>query len=627
LVKFINNKELTVLLFIVLLICVPAKRMLSQNSESNLKTKNILILFALEPGTPVYDKIFDNIKSHLRRNYPNPLNFCVEYLQLSRFADDKHVSEFFEYFNKKYETSGFDLFITIGPNVNPYIEKFCSPYTEKLPRVSLDFSYPPYNQKDTLKGKNEAFINIDLDFEKNIQTALNILPDTKNIFLVAGSSAMDMRMLKNYALFTDKLSGKIKITILSGLPFKNLINQLSSLPEKSIVFMPTYQQDSLGASYYGAEIIRLVNNYTKAPIFTLFDAAMGGTIGGSLISTSAIGEKISETSIRILNGENTESIATYHSDFNKYIFEWKQLRKWNISEKNLPAGSVVLNREYTFFEVYYIYMIFAFVFMMLETLLLIYIIYLYRTQKKQAVIIKNQENRYKELVDFNKLLELSEITASLSHQLNQPLTAILSSSQASLRFLKNEDYNKQIIEEILNNIVEDVKRASEIIISLRNMLKKEDKELKRININKCILDVYNLFISQASIHDIILESDFDEKEPFVLANSTLIQQVILNLLLNASEELQNKTGGNKKIFLKTEVLDGCIKTSVSDTGKGIGEDLRKDIFKPFFTTKSNGLGIGLAICRSIIEDHSGKLSYETNENGGATFSFNLKTVK
>jgi two-component system, LuxR family, sensor kinase FixL len=260
-------------------------------------------------------------------------------------------------------------------------------------------------------------------------------------------------------------------------------------------------------------------------------------------------------------------------------------------------------------------------------LLIVYLLFFYKKQKLQGITILNQENRYKRLVDFNRLSEMSELTASLSHQLNQPLTAILSSSQASLRFINNDKFEKELFIEIITNIVEDVKRASEIIKSLRSMMKKENIEKKRVNVNKIAADVFLLVNSQASINDIIFESQFDDKDPFIYADSLLIQQVILNLLRNAAGELENITKNNKKILLRTKVQNDIVNVSVTDNGPGILDIYNKSIFKPFFTTKSDGLGIGLAICKSIIEEHEGEIKFENNQSAGVTFSFKLKTVR
>jgi C4-dicarboxylate-specific signal transduction histidine kinase len=252
---------------------------------------------------------------------------------------------------------------------------------------------------------------------------------------------------------------------------------------------------------------------------------------------------------------------------------------------------------------------------------------LYKKQKNLSRRIIERDERYRSLVDFNRLTELSELTASLSHELNQPLTAILSSTQAAQRFLKKDKFDRELFDEILANIVEDVKRASGIMNSLRNMIKKDTRVKKHVNLNSLAKDIFHLFYSQAAVRDIKIEAEFDESEPFILADSILIQQVILNLLLNATEALENSTQREKEILLKTEVNDGFVTISVSDNGPGINENLKEEIFKPFFSTKTTGLGIGLAISRSIIEDHDSRIMILNNDTGGATFSFNLIIIQ
>jgi signal transduction histidine kinase len=420
---------------------------------------------------------------------------------------------------------------------------------------------------------------------------------------------------------------KYNINYISGLTISELIDKVNNLPGNSLVFTSSYQKDTKGISYYNKEVMKTIFEHSKAPIFQLFFSAFEGSIGGFLIKSSFIGEKLGELSIRILNGETPESIGTYHSNFSEYIFDAKQLKKWSISEGSVPEGSIILNKEYSFFEENYLLIIAGFVFFVLETILLIFFIIFYGKQKKQSIIIREQEDRYLRLVDFNRLTELSELTASLSHQLKQPLTAILTNSQALQRFIKNDKFEKDLSDEILRDVIENVKRASDIITSLRSMMKRETLEKKHVNINKIAGDVLLLINSRTTINDIIFESEFDNKEPYIYADSMLIEQVILNLLENAVEEMEKTADGQKKISLKTEVQNGSVSISVTDNGPGIQDSLKNNIFRPFFTTKSNGLGIGLALCKSIIEEHGGKIQFENNASGGTTFSFKLKTVK
>jgi signal transduction histidine kinase len=482
-------------------------------------------------------------------------------------------------------------------------------------------------QNTVNEGKNETFVFLDLEIEKNFKCALDLFPDARNIFIMSGNSDLDKAFLSLYKFVLKDYKDKYIFNYLSGLTISELIDKLNNLPGKSLVFASSYQKDTKGVSYYNTEVMKMIFEHARAPIFQLFYAAFEGSIGGLLINSSLIGEKLGEISVRLLNGESPDSIGTYHGNFSDYIFDAKQLKKWKISEKSLPEGSIVLNKEYSFFEENFTLIIAGFIFLILETILLIFLISFYGKQKKQSIIIKEQEDRYLRLVDFNRLSELSELTASLSHQLKQPLTAILCNSQALLRFINNNKFEKELSIEILGNIVGNVKTASEIITSLRGMMKKEILEKKQVNINQIAKNVLILTNSQTTDNNIIVESKFDEKEPYIYADPMLIEQVILNLMENAIDEMEYKTNGQKKIIIMTEMQDGSVNLSVMDNGNGIPDSLEKIIFRPFFSTKSDGLGIGLTLCKSIIEEHDGKIKFENNASGGVTFSFKLKTVK
>jgi signal transduction histidine kinase len=616
-----------VLLSILLFCCFAAPKVGFSLSADTLKPKNVLMLFSLEPSQPVYEKIIETIKSKIKKEYAHPLNFYMDFVELSRFNSDEHLTDFFDYYKKKYFGREFDLLISIGPNLHPIVRKYGSPFLDEIPTVFFEIDFSSINKPYTINRKNETALFLDIDVKGHIDYALKLFPGTKNIFLISGSSQFDSLFTDLYDQVLKSYRNDYDIEWYRGLSVTELIPRVEKLPPNSLIFVNSYQNDNSGKSFYSREVIRSIRNYASAPLFFIFDPGLEGTVGGLIINSAKLGEKVAEYSLRIINGESPGSIETYHGSFQDYMFDWKQLKKWNIDENKLPPGSIIINKEYSFTELYWSYMIAGAVFFVIETALVIILIFLYRKQKRQSEHITEQENRYKLLVDYNRLTELNELTASLSHELNQPLTAILSSSQAAQRFLANNGYERVLFDEILANIVHDVKRASGIMNSLRSMIKKETREKKRVNLNSITHDVFQLFRSQAVIKEIEAEVDYDESEPFIMADSILIQQVILNLLLNASEALERKSTGYKVIFMKTGVTGNIVKVSVSDNGPGVNDELKNEIFKPFFSTKYTGLGIGLAICRSIIEDHEGKLIYEKNESGGATFSFNLKVIK
>jgi len=237
----------------------------------------------------------------------------------------------------------------------------------------------------------------------------------------------------------------------------------------------------------------------------------------------------------------------------------------------------------------------------------------------------------KELWRTDRLLRMGELTASLAHELNQPLTAILSNARAAIRFIKSDKIDMNELTEILEDIAKDDKRAGDIIRGLRAMLRPEEGEHEVININDLLGESIALFNSEAIIRNIAIETRFAEFLPSVAANRIQLQQVVINLLMNAAESMAESTMDvyeNRKIVMETCTISGDrVRVAVRDYGVGVGEQELGRIFEPFFTTKHTGLGMGLSLARSIIEGQAGHIWAENNPDGGATFFFELPAFK
>lgn len=233
----------------------------------------------------------------------------------------------------------------------------------------------------------------------------------------------------------------------------------------------------------------------------------------------------------------------------------------------------------------------------------------------------------KELWRTDRLLRMGELTASLAHELNQPLTAILSNARAAIRFIKSDRIDMNELTEILEDIARDDKRAGDIIRSLRAMLRPEEGEQEAININDLLGETIALFNSEAIIRNIKIETKFADSLPPVEANRIQLQQVVINLLMNAAEAMMDEYE-NRKIAVETCIVNGDrAQVAVRDYGTGIDEQELGRIFEPFFTTKHSGLGMGLSLARSIIEGQAGHIRAMNNPDGGATFYFELPGVK
>ncbi len=244
------------------------------------------------------------------------------------------------------------------------------------------------------------------------------------------------------------------------------------------------------------------------------------------------------------------------------------------------------------------------------------------TTQKQAEREAHQ-NRL-EIAHLERLSTMGELTASLAHELSQPLTAILSNAQAALRFIQKNPPEIEEVRSILQDIVVDDKRASGFIQHLRSFFKKGELNKKSLQINSLINDVISLFRSEAVFRNISIETKLHTNLPSVLADEIHLQQVILNLILNASESLLESNNRLKRVVISTiKENTSFLKVSIHDFGKGIDLENHAAIFNPYFTTKNDGMGMGLAICRSIIVAHGGKIWAENNPDQGATFYFTL----
>jgi two-component system sensor kinase FixL len=220
---------------------------------------------------------------------------------------------------------------------------------------------------------------------------------------------------------------------------------------------------------------------------------------------------------------------------------------------------------------------------------------------------------------------LGELTATLTHELKQPLAAILINSDVGTRLLDSPHPNLQQVRGTLTDIREVTERANEVLSGMRAMLKRDSTAVRSTNVdlNTVVRIVERIAHGDANRHEVTVHLDLAPDISSVKGDSVQLQQVILNLMLNAFSAM-NGSGGARRVVVRTHSIDGSsVRVDVQDSGTGIAEEELESIFEPFITTKPEGLGMGLSICRSIIERHGGTISATNNPDRGATFSITL----
>jgi two-component system sensor kinase FixL len=244
------------------------------------------------------------------------------------------------------------------------------------------------------------------------------------------------------------------------------------------------------------------------------------------------------------------------------------------------------------------------------------------TERKQAEM-EAQRSR-QELAHCTRVSTMGELTASLAHELSQPLTGVLTNAQAARRFLDATPPALGEFRDILSDIVEDVKRAGEVIQRLRDLLRKDEPQYVLIDLNALSHDVAKLVNSDAVIRNVTITLDFDPKPAIVHGDRVQLQQVVLNLLLNAMEAMAECVGGDRTVTVRIRNIEAkTVHVSVQDSGPGLRDGTQELVFEPFYTTKPAGMGMGLSIARSIIETHGGVIWATNNPTRGVTCHFTL----
>jgi len=230
-----------------------------------------------------------------------------------------------------------------------------------------------------------------------------------------------------------------------------------------------------------------------------------------------------------------------------------------------------------------------------------------------------------ELAHVNRRATAGELSASIAHEVNQPLATVLAHTELCEILIKRPNPDMQVIQEVLGDIKRENHRASEVIVRLRRLMRRAEPQKEDVELNELTKDVLKFVSAKAGVHDIDLDEDLSAEPLRVHVDPIQLQQVVMNLILNGIDAIREATSSSaRRIVVRTRRMgDDKAEIVVCDTGPGIAADQRTRMFEPFFTTKPQGMGMGLSIARTIIEAHGGSIRAESQNGGGAVFRVQL----
>ncbi len=587
--------------------------------------KRVLILFPAQSDVPAHPMAIKGIKSSLAAGTEFRIEYFIEYMDLYRNPRRDAYQYMTDLYRYKFHEKKVDLIIAYAALI---LRMVAARAHDLFPRTPVVFSGILREQlKELNLSPMVTGVLSGVDYTGLLETALKIHPQTRQVAIVNGASQTDLLFEKEFREAFDPYAKRLDFIYLTRLPFGQILESVRDLPENTVILFFLLTRDGEGKGFAPWQAASMVAKAANAPVYGYLDSYIGhGIVGGRMTSLEMKGAMAGEIALRILRGEKPSDIPVLNPATID-LFDWRQLKRWGIPEHRLPEGSIVIHRQESFFEKYKWLVIGTIVFIAVQSYLVGFLIVLNRKQRKLSANLMAAEGRYRRLLRVERASRLGELSASLAHEINQPLAAALSSTQAALRFLQAKPINIERLREILQNIVQDNKRAAGVIRSMRAMLKRGQVEKVPILINDILNDVLAVFRGEALARRIHIEKQYGSALPPVMVDKSQLQQVVLNLIMNAADAVSENTTENRKILVKSSENDGKVQVAVRDTGAGIDPARMEKVFEPFFTTKIGGMGMGLALCRSIIEEHGGRIWVEKNATAGVTATFELPAVK
>lgn len=587
-------------------------------SPVSAATRHIVLLFDERVELPGLALLEAEFVHTLRSNSADPVEIYREAMDLSRFSSDSYKAHLRDFLRAKYGDKKIDVAVAI---MAPALD-FLMMYGDLIfPGTPIVFCGLDRRQLGTRSlPPNMYGVLIKREFAPTLELALHLHPATESVAVVSGTSDFDKELLAQAQNDFRPYKDRVSFTYLSDLSLDQLLAKLSQLPSRDIVLIITVFQDGSGQPFVPHDVVERVSNAASVPLYGFLDQYIGrGIVGGRLYSTTEHGAETARMVLRLLTGAATpEHLSEVSSS--KVIFDWRQMLRWDISEADLPAGSQIQFRELSAWQRYSWQITFVSAIVLIQAAL---ISILLREHRRRRTAEVQSRQRMAELAHINRFSTAGELTASIAHEINQPLGSILTNAETAQSILASGKPDIDELNNIVNDILQDDRRASEVIRRMRSLLRKAPFEPKDIDLNELVRETVEFLSALAVGRAVKLGSLIWPSALPIVGDRIQLQQVILNLVVNAIDAMADTPGDDRVISIRTSRAGNFAEMAISDRGPGIPEDKLNEVFEPFFTSKSKGMGMGLSIARTIVEAHDGQISADNEPERGAVFRIKL----
>jgi signal transduction histidine kinase len=588
-------------------------------SQAQPAVKQVLVLQSLDRGNLTLDHFTGNFRVSLDQRAGKPVNVVQVVVGPTGFvgAPDQAVVD---YIGSIYaDRPAPDLVMTVGGPAAVFARKHARQLFPTTPHLfaSVDQRF----LRGAPLSDNETAVTVVNDFPGVVDDILRVLPKTRQVFMVIGSGTLGQfwrrELQPEFARFADRVT----FVWSDDLPLQDILHRVASLPKDSAILYLTFGTDVQGGAYADEQVLADLHAAANAPMFSSLSPLLGhGIVGGSMVSIEELSRHTADVANRILHGAPAQSFRLSPQVPGQPVFDWRELRRWGIPESRLPKDSVVRFRGPTLWGEYKLAILVSIGLLLLQSLLIVWLL-VERHARHRA---ERESRRNLALAaDANRRETMSALTASMGHELAQPLNAVQHNAAALQTMVAADSVTPEETREILADIEAGAVLAIQIFDRHRAMMRGHPLQKKRIDVHEVIEESLALVTHDLIERRIELTLEMPSDPCVIDGDQVLLQQVFLNLVRNAMDALAETPPEQRLITIRSSSGAADVQIAVSDTGPGLPPEVIDKLFKPFLTTKSHGLGIGLTIAHSIVSAHGGTIVARANPSGGTTFTVNL----
>lgn len=594
------KKVLFLLLFILSSLTLSAQ---AQSAEG----KRVLLLSPDMGSSASLQEFYGALKTELRKSGPHTI--FHENLDISQFPQETYKQNLSKWLKEKYRTQNPDMILVFGQQSLRYLlqyEKNLWPGTPVVFALTSDIDVVQMNLPPNFTGKV-----LRANFSNVVSVAKALFPDAQQLVLIGNAPGPET----NKTFLPSRLNGmadKLNVQDLRGQSVEVVKEVLSNLSPDAVVYQGLLRADIATGRSSGSEFLAEVISTSMRPVLVDDPALLGsGPLAALSFAFVEQGRETAELALSILSGKPLRQ-EILSSGFTP-LLDKNQLVRWQVQPEQYPSGSELRFYTPTVWEAYRWQLIFTFA---LVLVLLIAVVALVIERRLHAHAVDASRQVLGQITQMNRKMTASIYNEAIGHELMQPLAAILSNVEAAQIFLKREPPTLDLVQETLQNIRRDNLRADELIKNMQGLLTKSDTELVPVEVNWLVRKVLHFLSIEAKVRRISIKEKLGADGMIVSLNIVQMQQVLVNLLLNSMDAIDRKKGRERSITVETMLYGSDhVRISILDSGTGFDEGVER-VFESFFTTKPEGVGLGLWISASIVQAHGGHIWAENRLNGG-----------